>query len=89
MPVHQSEAFSRILIDKECCDDKRQKRVAMSVDMISTGYSCRALLNVVLMRPICSPVDYIQIKVRGRRLYRLYTFHIGNTEYKMVRRSIS
>ncbi|MDP9311679.1 MAG: hypothetical protein M3R24_12505, partial [Chloroflexota bacterium] len=49
------------------------------VDMLSTGYNCRDLLNVVLMRPIFSPTEYIQIKGRGTRLY---TFHVGHTEYE-------
>jgi type I restriction enzyme R subunit len=47
--------------------------------MLSTGYNCRDLLNVVLMRPIFSPTEYIQIKGRGTRLF---TFHVGNTEYE-------
>lgn len=63
---------------KEFRDGKRQERVAVSVDMLSTGYNCRDLLNVVLMRPIFSPTEYIQIKGRGTRPYK---FVIGNTEY--------
>lgn len=66
-------------IAKEFRDGKREERVAVSVDMLSTGYNCRDLLNVVLMRPIFSPTEYIQIKGRGTRLY---TFVIGNTEYR-------
>jgi len=64
---------------KDFRDGRRPERVAVSVDMLSTGYNCRDLLNVVLMRPIFSPTEYIQIKGRGTRLY---TFHIGNTVYK-------
>jgi type I restriction enzyme R subunit len=64
---------------KEFRDGKRQERVAVSVDMLSTGYNCRDLLNVVLMRPIFSPAEYIQIKGRGTRRF---TFIIGNTEYE-------
>ena len=60
-------------------DGLRSERVAVSVDMLSTGYNCRDLLNVVLMRPIFSPTEYIQIKGRGTRRY---TFRIGNTEYE-------
>jgi type I restriction enzyme, R subunit len=59
-------------------DGKCDERVAVSVDMLSTGYNCRDLLNVVLMRPIFSPTEYIQIKGRGTRTYK---FLIGNTEY--------
>lgn len=64
---------------KEFRDGKRAERIAVSVDMLSTGYNCRDLLNVVLMRPIFSPTEYIQIKGRGTRRF---TFVIGNTEYE-------
>ncbi len=64
---------------KDFRDRKRPERVAVSVDMLSTGYNCRDLLNVVLMRPVFSPTEYIQIKGRGTRLY---TFVVGNTEYE-------
>jgi type I restriction enzyme R subunit len=66
-------------IAKEFRDGRRSERVAVSVDMLSTGYNCRDLLNIVLMRPIFSPTEYIQIKGRGTRLF---TFRIGNTEYE-------
>ena len=66
-------------IAKEFRDGKRSERIAVSVDMLSTGYNCRDLLNIGLMRPIFSPTEYIQIKGRGTRLF---TFRIGNTEYE-------
>src|ERR1035437_6146925 len=66
-------------IAKEFRDGKRPERIAVSVDMLSTGYNCRDLLNIGLMRPVFSPTEYIQIKGRGTRLY---TFIIGNTEYE-------
>ena len=66
-------------ISKEFRDGKRSERIAVSVDMLSTGYNCPDLLNIGLMRPIFSPTEYIQIKGRGTRLF---TFKIGNTEYK-------
>ncbi len=66
-------------IAKEFRDGKRSERIAVSVDMLSTGYNCKDLLNIGLMRPIFSPTEYIQIKGRGTRLF---TFKIGNTEYK-------
>ena len=66
-------------IAKEFRDGKRSERVAVSVDMLSTGYNCRDLLNIALMRPIFSPTEYIQIKGRGTRRY---TFKIGHTEYE-------
>jgi type I restriction enzyme R subunit len=65
-------------IAKEFRDGKRAERIAVSVDMLSTGYNCQDLLNIGLMRPIFSPTEYIQIKGRGTRLF---TFKIGNTEY--------
>jgi type I restriction enzyme, R subunit len=66
-------------IAKEFRDGKRRERIAVSVDMLSTGYNCRDCLNIGLMRPIFSPTEYIQIKGRGTRRY---TFRIGNTEYE-------
>ena len=66
-------------IAKEFRDNKRTERIAVSVDMLSTGYNCRDVLNIGLLRPIFSPTEYIQIKGRGTRLY---TFKIGNTEYE-------
>jgi type I restriction enzyme R subunit len=64
---------------KDFRDGKRQERIAVSVDMLTTGYNCRDLLNVVLMRPIFSPTEYIQMKGRGTRRF---TFIVGNTEYE-------
>jgi len=66
-------------IAKEFRDGKRPEKIAVSVDMLSTGYNCRDLLNIALMRPIFSPTEYIQIKGRGTRRY---TFKIGHTEYE-------
>jgi len=42
-------------IAKEFRDGKRPERIAVSVDMLSTGYNCQDLLNIGLMRPIFSP----------------------------------
>src|SRR5207342_2137466 len=66
-------------IAKEFRDGKRTERIAVSVDMLSTGYNCRDALNIGLMRPIFSPTEYIQIKGRGTRLF---TFKVRNTEYE-------
>lgn len=44
-------------------------RVCVTVAMMTTGYDCTDLLNVVLARPIFSPTDFIQIKGRGTRLH--------------------
>lgn len=67
---------------KEFRDGKRPERIAVSVDMLSTGYNCRDLLNIGLMRPIFSPTEYIQIKGRGTRRF---TFRIGHTVYEKDR----
>lgn len=42
-------------------------RVCVTVGMMATGYDCPDLLNVVLMRPVFSPTDFVQIKGRGTR----------------------
>ena len=42
---------------------------------------CEDVLNVALMRPICSPTDFIQIKGRGTRLF---TFKHGDGEAQEV-----
>ena len=67
------------VLAKEFRDGKRVERIAVSVDMLSTGYNCRDLLNIGLFRPVFSPTEYIQIKGRGTRLY---TFTIGHTAYE-------
>lgn len=74
-------------IAKEFRDGKRKERIAVSVDMLSTGYNCTDLLNIVLMRPVFSPTDYIQIKGRGTRLF---TFRYDGKTYekKDIRYSI-
>ena len=64
---------------KEFRDGKRSERIAVSVDMLSTGYNCRDLLNIGLLRPVFSPTEYIQIKGRGTRRF---TFTIGHTVYE-------
>lgn len=52
-------------------------RVCCTVGMMTTGYDCEDLLNIVLLRPIFSPTDFIQIKGRGTRKY---TFHYTDKE---------
>ena len=42
-------------------------RIAVTVNMMTTGYDCTDLLNVVFMRPIFSVSDFVQIKGRGTR----------------------
>ncbi len=49
--------------------DTSRTRVCVTVGMMTTGYDCEDLLNVVLARPIFSATDFIQIKGRGTRLF--------------------
>ena len=59
---------SRFLPDLE--DYKSSKtRVCVTVGMMTTGYDCRDILNLCLMRPIFSPSDFVQIKGRGTRTF--------------------
>ncbi len=46
--------------------------VCVTVGMMTTGYDCEDLLNIVLLRPIFSPTDFIQIKGRGTRKYTFW-----------------
>jgi type I restriction enzyme R subunit len=55
--------------------DTSRARVCVTFGMMTTGYDCEDILNVVLARPIFSPTDFIQIKGRGTRLY---TFKHGD-----------
>ena len=55
--------------------DTSRTRVCVTVGMMTTGYDCEDVLNVVLARPIFSPTDFIQIKGRGTRLF---TFKHGD-----------
>ena len=48
-------------------------RIAVTVDMMTTGYDCQDLLNICFMRPVLSPSNFIQMKGRGTR-----TFNYGN-----------
>ena len=59
--------------------DTSRTRVCVTVGMMTTGYDCEDLLNVVLARPIFSPTDFVQIKGRGTRLFT-FKHHDGATE---------
>jgi len=52
-------------------------RVCVTVGMLTTGYDCEDLLNIILLRPIFSPTDFIQIKGRGTRKF---TFRYAEKE---------
>lgn len=62
-------------------DENYWPRIAVSVDMLSTGYDCPEILNIVLARPIASPTKYIQIKGRGTRRY---TFPDGSQKTHFI-----
>ncbi len=42
-------------------------QVAVSVDMLNTGFDCREVLHLVMCRPVRSPILYQQIRGRGTR----------------------
>lgn len=44
-------------------------RVCVTVGMMTTGYDCPDLLNIVFMRPVFSPTDFVQMKGRGTRTH--------------------
>lgn len=63
-------------------------QVAVSVDMLSTGFDCREVLHLVMCRRIRSPILYQQMRGRGtrtaphidKRKFVIYDF-FGNREY--------
>jgi type I restriction enzyme R subunit len=48
--------------------DNKLPRIAVSVDMLTTGYDAPEVQNIVLCRPVFEPTLYQQIKGRGTRL---------------------
>jgi type I restriction enzyme, R subunit len=62
--------------------DTSRTRVCVTVGMMTTGYDCEDVLNVVLARPIFSPTDFIQIKGRGTRLCTFRHNAIGKSASK-------
>jgi type I restriction enzyme, R subunit len=64
--------------------ESAKTRVCVTVGMMTTGYDCQDLLNVVLARPIFSPSDYIQIKGRGTRLFTFEHRH-GNGKKEVAK----
>lgn len=44
-------------------------RVCITVGMMTTGYDCKDILNICLLRPIFSPTDFVQIRGRGTRIF--------------------
>jgi type I restriction enzyme R subunit len=49
-------------------DTVKLPRIAVSVDMLTTGFDAPEVLNIVLCRPVFEPTLYQQIKGRGTRL---------------------
>jgi len=56
-------------------------RVCVTVGMMTTGYDCKDILNICLLRPIFSPTDFVQIRGRGTRIFTFtYTRRDGGQE---------
>ncbi len=61
--------------------ESSKARVCVTVSMMTTGYDCPDLLNVVFMRPVYSPSDFVQMKGRGTRKHVFrYTDYEHNEE---------
>lgn len=60
--------------------ESSKARVAVTVGMMTTGYDCSNLQNVVFMRPVFSPSDFIQMKGRGTRLHTFSYTDYSNGE---------
>lgn len=60
-------------------------RVAVTVGMMTTGYDCSDLQNVVFMRPVFSPSDFIQMKGRGTRLHEFTWVDYSNEVDNIVK----
>ncbi len=57
-------------------------RVCVTVGMMTTGYDCPDLLNVILMRPVFSPSDFVQMKGRGTRIHTFVYQETGESAKK-------
>lgn len=60
--------------------ESARARIAVTVGMMTTGYDCSDLQNVVFMRPVFSPSDFIQMKGRGTRLHMFSYSDYDNDE---------
>jgi len=60
-------------------------RVAVTVGMMTTGYDCSDLQNVVFMRPVFGPSDFIQMKGRGTRLHNFTYTDYDNDDNVITR----
>lgn len=67
--------------------DSSKARVVVTVGMMTTGYDCADLQNVVFMRPVFSPSDFIQMKGRGTRLHTFqYTDYSDGEKVKIAKK---
>ena len=67
---HSSDFSNNKLLGKTRFEEdypSSRVRVCSTVAMLTAGYDCPDILNVVLLRPIFSPSQYVQIKGRGTR----------------------
>lgn len=60
-------------------------RICVTVAMMTTGYDCPDLLNVALMRPVMSTIDFIQIKGRGTRKADFKLEQINQNDLKIAK----
>ncbi len=83
-PEHKGRYAEVITTDVTNADDMIRKfkydeypMVAVSVDMLTTGFDCREVLHLVLCRRVRSPILYQQIRGRGTRTAP----HIGKRKF--------
>ncbi|MDW2994665.1 MAG: DEAD/DEAH box helicase family protein [Alphaproteobacteria bacterium] len=55
-------------------------RICVTVGMMTTGYDCSDILNVVFMRPVFSPTDFVQMKGRGTRKHTFKYIDVDKNE---------
>lgn len=65
--------------------ESSKARVCVTVGMMTTGYDCPDLMNVVFMRPVYSPSDFIQMKGRGTRMHNFAYVDYANDEQVISR----
>ena len=58
-------------------------RVCVTVRMMTTGYDCKDILNLCLMRPVFSPSDFVQMKGRGTRKFTFKYRDIKGREHEV------
>lgn len=65
--------------------ESSKTRVCVTVAMMTTGYDCPDLQNVVFMRPVYSPSDFVQMKGRGTRKHTFSYIDYNNDEEVIAR----